>query len=34
MLATRAGGGPDPLAYEPTDQRGEFTANYLIVTGV
>jgi hypothetical protein len=31
---SRLGNGPSPLAYDPTDQRGEFTCNYLIVTGV
>jgi hypothetical protein len=31
---SRLGNGPDPLPYDPTDQRGEFTGNYVIVTGV
>jgi hypothetical protein len=30
----RLGNGPTPLPYDSADQRGEFTANYVIVTGV
>lgn len=30
----RLGSGPTPLPYDPSDQRGEFTSNYVIVTGV
>lgn len=31
---SRLGNGPTPLSYDPSDQRGEFTTNYLIITGV
>ena len=34
VQVTRTGGGPDPLPYDMTDQRGEFVNNYVITTGV
>ena len=34
VQCSRLGNGPSPLSYDPSDQRGEFTTNYLIVTGV
>lgn len=34
VSCSRLGSGPDPLSYDPADQRGEFTSNYMIITGV
>ena len=34
VQCSRLGSGPDPLSYDPSDQRGEFTSNYMIITGV
>jgi hypothetical protein len=34
VSCSRLGSGPTPLSYDPADQRGEFTSNYVIVTGV
>ncbi len=33
-LVARQGSGPTPLPWDPSDQRVDFTSNYLIVTGV
>jgi hypothetical protein len=31
---SRVGSGPSPLPWDPSDQRVEFTSNYMIATGV